>query len=50
MIHDIRRERTQAVEYYTRALAVEGGEGIAQTDAKRYLKTPYTPQPKGSPP
>lgn len=47
MIHDIRRERKQAEEYYTRALAVEGGEGIAQTEAKRYLKTPYTPRPKG---
>jgi tetratricopeptide (TPR) repeat protein len=50
MIHDIRRERRQAEEYYTRALAVEGGEGIAQTDAKRYLKTPYVPRPKGSNP
>jgi tetratricopeptide (TPR) repeat protein len=48
MIHDIRRERKQAVEYYTRALAVEGGEGIAQADANRYLKTPYVPKPKGS--
>jgi tetratricopeptide (TPR) repeat protein len=50
MIHDIRRERKQAVEYYTRALAVEGGEGNAQTDAKRYLKTPYVPKPTGSSP
>ncbi len=50
MIHDIRRERKQAEEYYTRALAVEGGEGVAQTEAKRYLKTPYVPQPKGSNP
>lgn len=50
MIHDIRRERKQAEEYYTRALAVEGGEGIAQTEAKRYIETPYTPRPKGSNP
>jgi tetratricopeptide (TPR) repeat protein len=50
MIHDIRRERKQAEDYYTRALAVEGGEGIAQTEAKRYLKTPYAPRQKGSPP
>lgn len=48
MIHDIRRERKLAEEYYTRALAVEGGEGIAQTEAKKYLKTPYEPRPKGS--
>ncbi len=50
MIHDIRRERRQAEEYYTRALAVEGGEGIAQTEAKRYLKTPYSPRSKGPTP
>jgi tetratricopeptide (TPR) repeat protein len=50
MIHDIRRERKQAEEYYTRALAVEGGEGIAQTEAKKYLKTPYAPRPKGANP
>lgn len=50
MIHDIRRERKQAEECYSRALAVEGGEGIAQTEAKRYLKTPYSPRPKGPPP
>jgi len=47
MIRDIRRERAQAEEYYTRALAVEGGEGNAQTDAKKYLKTPYIPRAKG---
>lgn len=50
MIHDIRRERKQAEEYYTRALAVEGGEGTAKADARRYLKTPYVPKPKGSSP
>jgi hypothetical protein len=26
---------------------VEGGEGIAQTEAKKYIKTPYAPRPKG---
>jgi tetratricopeptide (TPR) repeat protein len=50
MIHDVRRERKQAEEYYNRALEVEGGEGIAQTEAKRYLKIPYVPRPKGSNP
>jgi len=50
MIHDIRRERKQAEEYYHRALAVEGGEGIAQTEARRYLKTPYEPRVKAPPP
>ena len=43
MIHDIRQERKRAEEYYNRALAVEGGEGVAQVDARRYLKTPYLP-------
>jgi len=40
MIHDVRRERKQAEEYYRRTLEVEGGEGVAQVDAKQYLKTP----------
>ncbi len=48
MIHDIRKERKQAEEFYSRALAVEGGEGIAQTEARRYLQTPYAPRPKSS--
>ncbi|TSA47868.1 MAG: hypothetical protein D4R56_01430 [Deltaproteobacteria bacterium] len=43
MIHDIRQERKRAEEYYNRALEVEGGEGVAQIDARRYLKTPYGP-------
>jgi tetratricopeptide (TPR) repeat protein len=43
MIHDIRQERKRAEEYYNRALEVEGGEGVAQVDARRYLKTPYVP-------
>ncbi|MCX5818764.1 MAG: hypothetical protein NT047_02435 [Deltaproteobacteria bacterium] len=46
MIHDVRRERKQAEEYYRRTLEVEGGEGVAQVDAKQYLKTPYLPQSK----
>jgi tetratricopeptide (TPR) repeat protein len=46
MIHDVRRERKRAEEYYHRALEVEGGEGVAQVDAKQYLKTPYLPPSK----
>jgi tetratricopeptide (TPR) repeat protein len=46
MIHDVRMERKQAEGYYSRALDIEGGEGLAQVEAKRYLKTPYTPRPK----
>jgi tetratricopeptide (TPR) repeat protein len=41
MIHDVRRERKRAEEYYHWALEVEGGEGVAHVDAKQYLKTPY---------
>jgi hypothetical protein len=43
MIHDIRKERNQAQEYYLKALEVEGGEGAAQIEAKKYLKIPYVP-------
>jgi tetratricopeptide (TPR) repeat protein len=46
MIHDVRRERKQAEDYYRRTLEVEGGEGVAQVDAKQYLKTPYLPPSK----
>ena len=46
MIQDVRGQRKQAEEYYRRALNVEGGEGIAQVDARQYLKTPYLPLPK----
>ncbi len=46
MIHDARKEREQAEEYYSRALEVEGGEGAAQIEAKKYLDTPYVPPPK----
>jgi hypothetical protein len=41
MIHDARKERKQAEEYYSKALEVEGGEGAAQIEAKKYLNTPY---------
>jgi tetratricopeptide (TPR) repeat protein len=41
MIHDLHRQRKQAEEYYRRVLEVEGGEGVAQIDARQYLKTPY---------
>jgi Tfp pilus assembly protein PilF len=46
MIHDIRGERKKAEEYYTRALEVEGGEGIARIEAEKYLTTPYVPRAK----
>ena len=44
MIRDIRGEREKAEEYYSRALEVEGGEGIAHTEAEKYLATPYAPR------
>jgi tetratricopeptide (TPR) repeat protein len=43
MIHDIRKERKLAEEYYLKALEVEGGEGAAQIEAKKYLKIPFVP-------
>ena len=43
MIHDIRKERKQAEEYYLKALEVEGGEGAAKIEAKKYLIIPYMP-------
>jgi tetratricopeptide (TPR) repeat protein len=46
MIHDARNEREQAEDYYSKALNVEGGEGTAQVEARKYLKTPYVPPPK----
>jgi Flp pilus assembly protein TadD len=46
MIYDARKERKQAEEYYSRALEVEGGEGAAQIEAKKYLNTPYMPPPE----
>jgi tetratricopeptide (TPR) repeat protein len=44
MIHDVRNERKQAEEYYTRALELVGAEGLAQRRAREYLKTPYSPK------
>lgn len=41
MIHDIRQERKYAEDYYHRVLKVEGAEGAAQIEAKKYLKAPY---------
>ena len=46
MIYDVRKERKQAEDYYSRALQVKGGEGAAQVEAKQYLKMPYVPLPK----
>jgi len=43
MIHDIRRERKLAEEYYQKSLEVEGAEGLAQRAAREYLATPYSP-------
>jgi tetratricopeptide (TPR) repeat protein len=43
MIQDIRKKRKQAEEYYLKALEVEGGEGAAQIEAKKYLKIPFVP-------
>ncbi len=44
MIQDAYKERERAEEYYSNALEVEGGEGAAQVEARKYLKTPYVPQ------
>jgi len=46
MIHDALKEREQAEEYYNRALAEKGGEGLAQLEARKYLNNPYVPPPK----
>ena len=46
MIQDAYKERERAEEYYSNALAVEGGEGAAQVEARKYLKAPYVPQLK----
>ncbi len=40
MIHDARGEREKAVGFYQQALAVEGAEGIAKVEARKYLKDP----------
>ena len=46
MICDARKDRKQAMDFYSRILGMEGGEGAAQVEAKKYLKTPYVPPPK----
>jgi tetratricopeptide (TPR) repeat protein len=43
MIHDVRKERKQAEDYYRKALDLEGAEGLAQRAAREYLETPYSP-------
>ncbi len=43
MISDARKERSKAQEYYSQALDVEGGEGAAQAEARKYQNTPYVP-------
>jgi len=42
---DAHKERNKAEMYYSKALDVEGGEGVAQIEARKYLKTPYVPSP-----
>jgi len=43
MIQDICKNRAGAEEYYSQALEMEGGEGIAKVEAKKYLQAPYVP-------
>jgi tetratricopeptide (TPR) repeat protein len=43
MIHDARKERKQAEDFYRKALDLEGAEGTAQRAAREYLETPYVP-------
>ena len=45
MIRDVRGERGKAKEFYSRALEIEGGEGVARTEAEKYRATPYVPRP-----
>jgi tetratricopeptide (TPR) repeat protein len=45
MISDARKDRKKAQDYYSQALDVEGGEGAAQVDARKYLSAPYVPPP-----
>lgn len=46
MISDARNERKKAEDYYRKTLDIKEGEGAAQNEAKKYLKSPYVPQPK----
>jgi tetratricopeptide (TPR) repeat protein len=43
MIHDAKKERKEAEDFYRRALELEGAEGTAQRTAREYLETPYSP-------
>ncbi len=43
MIHDARKERKEAEDYYRKALELEGAEGSAQRAAREYLESPYSP-------
>ena len=43
MIHDARKERTLAEEYYEKALKA-GADSLAQHAAREYLATPYNPE------
>ena len=43
MIQDICKNRSGAEEYYSQAVEMEGGEGIAKVEAKKYLQAPYVP-------
>jgi tetratricopeptide (TPR) repeat protein len=41
MIYDLNKERNKALDCYSRTLTVSGGEGVAQIEARKYLKSPY---------
>ena len=43
MMQDIRKDRAKAQEYYSQAVEIEGGEGIAKVEARKYLQMPYVP-------
>jgi tetratricopeptide (TPR) repeat protein len=43
MISDVRGNRTKAEDYYLKTLNVKSGEGVAQIQARKYLKKPYNP-------
>jgi len=43
MIQDICKNRSRAEEYYSQAVEMEGGEGIAKAEARKYLQAPYVP-------
>lgn len=43
MIHDIRRERKYAEDYYQRVLDINGADLMTRQEASRYLKTAYRP-------